>query len=207
MMKDRKDRKIHCMNSIAEVGTARFRRGYTLVDTPDEAAGILVRSAEMKDMSFPRELRAIARAGAGVNNIPVDRCTQQGIAVFNTPGANANSVKEIVIAGLLLASRDILGGSEWVRANADDAAVARDAEQAKKQFAGNEIMGKTLGVIGLGAVGVLVANAAVALGMTVYGYDPYLSIRSAWHLSPAVRHAAPATTSASTFPPRRRPGA
>ena len=189
MMKDRKDRKIHCMNSIAEVGTARFRRGYTLVDTPDEAAGILVRSAEMKDMSFPRELRAIARAGAGVNNIPVDRCTQQGIAVFNTPGANANSVKEIVIAGLLLASRDILGGSEWVRANADDAAVARDAEQAKKQFAGNEIMGKTLGVIGLGAVGVLVANAAVALGMTVYGYDPYLSIRSAWHLSPAVRHA------------------
>ena len=189
MMKDRKDRKIYCMNNIAEVGTARFREGYTLVDTPDEAAGILVRSAEMKDMAFPRELRAIARAGAGVNNIPIDRCTEQGIVVFNTPGANANSVKEIVIAGLLLASRDIVGGSEWVRANAEDAAVAKSAEKAKKQFAGNEILGKTIGVIGLGAVGVLVANAAVSLGMTVYGYDPYLSIRSAWHLSPAVRHA------------------
>ena len=188
-MKDRKDRKIYCMNNIAEVGTARFRKGYTLVDTPDEAAGILVRSAEMKDMAFPRELRAIARAGAGVNNIPIDRCTEQGIVVFNTPGANANSVKEIVIAGLLLASRDIVGGSEWVRANAEDAAVAKSAEKAKKQFAGNEILGKTIGVIGLGAVGVLVANAAVSLGMTVYGYDPYLSIRSAWHLSPAVRHA------------------
>ena len=189
MMKDRKDRKIYCMNNIAEVGTSRFRKGYTIIDTPEEAAGVLVRSAEMKDMAFPRELRAIARAGAGVNNIPIERCTQQGIVVFNTPGANANSVKEIVIAGLLLASRDILGGSEWVRANADDASVAKDAEKAKKQFAGNEIMGKTIGVIGLGAVGVLVANAAVSLGMTVYGYDPYLSINSAWHLSPAVRHA------------------
>lgn len=189
MMKDRKDRKIYCMNNIAEIGTNRFRKGYTIIDTPEEAAGILVRSAEMKDMTFPRELRAIARAGAGVNNIPIERCTEQGIVVFNTPGANANSVKEIVIAGLLLASRDIIGGAEWVRQNADDAAVAKDAEKAKKQFSGNEILGKTIGVIGLGAVGVLVANAAVRLGMNVYGYDPYLSINSAWHLSPAVHHA------------------
>ncbi len=189
MMKDRKDRKIYCMNNIAEIGTARFRKGYSIIETPDEAAGILVRSAEMKDMTFPRELRAIARAGAGVNNIPIDRCTGQGIVVFNTPGANANSVKEIVIAGLMLASRDIVGGAEWVRSNADEADIAKLAEKAKKQFSGNEILGKTIGVIGLGAVGVLVANAAVSLGMTVYGYDPYLSIRSAWHLSPSVRHA------------------
>ena len=172
MMKDRKNRKIYCLNNIAEIGTSRFRRGYTIVDAPEEAAGILVRSAEMKDMAFPRELRAIARAGAGVNNIPIDRCTEQGVVVFNTPGANANSVKEIVIAGLLLASRDILGGAEWTKANAEDISIGKDAEKAKKQFAGNEIMGKTLGVIGLGAVGVLVANAAVALGMQVYGYDP-----------------------------------
>ena len=189
MMKDRKDRKIYCMNNIAEIGTARFRKGYSIIETPDEAAGILVRSAEMKDMTFPRELRAIARAGAGVNNIPIERCTGQGIVVFNTPGANANSVKEIVIAGLMLASRDIVGGAEWVRSNADEADIAKLAEKAKKQFSGNEILGKTIGVIGLGAVGVLVANAAVSLGMTVYGYDPYLSIRSAWHLSPSVRHA------------------
>ena len=188
-MKGRKDRRIYCMNNIAEVGVSRFREGYTLTDAPAEAAGILVRSADMTDMAFPRELRAIARAGAGVNNIPVERCTQQGIVVFNTPGANANSVKEIVIAGLLLASRDILGGSEWVRENSGDIAIGKDAEKVKKEFAGNEIMGKTLGVIGLGAVGVLVANAAISLGMTVYGYDPYLSIQSAWHLSPMVRQA------------------
>lgn len=189
MMKDRKERKIYCLNNIAEIGTSRFRRGYTLADTPDEAAGILVRSAEMKDMAFPKELRAVARAGAGVNNIPIGRCTEQGVVVFNTPGANANSVKEIVVAGLLLASRDIIGGAEWVRENAGDISIGKDAEKAKKQFAGNEVMGKTLGVIGLGAVGVLVANAAISLGMKVYGYDPYLSIQSAWHLSPAVQQA------------------
>ncbi len=182
-----KDRKIYCLNEIAEVGTARFRKGYTLTDTIDEAAGVLVRSAEMKDMAFPPELRAIARAGAGVNNIPIERCSEQGIVVFNTPGANANSVKELVVAGLLLASRDIIGGSEWIRANLEDYTIGKDAEKVKKHFAGNEIMGKTLGVIGLGAVGVLVANAAVSLGMKVYGYDPYLSIRSAWHLSPMVK--------------------
>ena len=188
-MKERKDRRIYCMNNIAEIGVSRFRKGYTLTDAPAEAAGILVRSADMRDMTFPRELRAIARAGAGVNNIPIERCTQQGIVVFNTPGANANSVKEIVIAGLLLASRDIMGGGEWVRENSDDIAIGKDAEKVKKGFAGNEIMGKTLGVIGLGAVGVLVANAAISLGMTVYGYDPYLSIQSAWHLSPMVKQA------------------
>lgn len=184
-----KDRKIFCMNDIAEIGTSRFRKGYSLADSVEEAAGILVRSADMKDMRFPPELRAIARAGAGVNNIPIDRCTEQGIVVFNTPGANANSVKEIVVAGLLLASRDLLGGSEWVRENAEDINIDRDAEKIKKNFAGNEIMGKTLGVIGLGAVGVLVANAAISLGMKVYGYDPYLSIQSAWHLSPMVQQA------------------
>ena len=189
MMKGRKDRKIYCLNDIAGIGTSRFRKGYTLVDAPDEAAGILVRSADMKDMAFPKELRAIARAGAGVNNIPIDRCTEQGVVVFNTPGANANSVKEIVIAGLLLASRDIIGGAEWTKENAGDISIGKDAEKIKKHFAGNEIMGKTIGVIGLGAVGVLVANAAVTLGMTVYGYDPYLSIQSAWHLSPAVQQA------------------
>ena len=189
MMKDRKDRRIYCLNNIAEIGTSRFRKGYTIVDSPDEAAGILVRSADMKEMVFPKELRAIARAGAGVNNIPIDRCTQQGIVVFNTPGANANSVKEIVMAGLLLASRDIIGGAEWVHTNKEDNEIAKSAEKAKKQFAGNEILGKTLGVIGLGAVGVLVANAAVGLGMKVFGYDPYLSLQSAWHLSPAVQHA------------------
>ena len=189
MMKDRKDRRIYCLNNIAEIGTSRFRKGYTIVDSPDEAAGILVRSADMKEMVFPKELRAIARAGAGVNNIPIDRCTQQGIVVFNTPGANANSVKEIVMAGLLLASRDIIGGAEWVRTNKEDNEIAKSAEKAKKQFAGNEVLGKTLGVIGLGAVGVLVANAAVGLGMKVLGYDPYLSLQSAWHLSPAVQHA------------------
>ena len=188
-MKERKERKIFCLNDIAAIGTARFRPGYTLVNSAEEAAGILVRSADMKEMAFPRELRAIARAGAGVNNIPIDRCTEQGIVVFNTPGANANSVKEIVIAGLLLASRDILGGAGWTKENASDITIGKDAEKAKKRFAGNEVMGKTLGVIGLGAVGVLVANAAISLGMKVYGYDPYLSIQSAWHLSPAVQQA------------------
>lgn len=184
-----KDRRVFCLNNIAEIGTSRFRRGYELTDTVEEAAGILVRSADMTEMSFPPELRAIARAGAGVNNIPIDRCTAQGIVVFNTPGANANSVKELVVAGLLLASRDIIGGNEWIRENADDISIGKDAEKIKKHFAGNEIMGKTLGVIGLGAVGVLVANAAVSLGMKVFGYDPYLSIQSAWHLSPLVKQA------------------
>ena len=184
-----KDRKIYCLNNIAAVGTDRFRSGYTLVDSIDEAAGVLVRSADMKEMTFPAGLRAIARAGAGVNNIPLDRCAEEGIVVFNTPGANANSVKELVLCGMLLASRDITGGIALVKENADDENIAKTTEKAKKAFAGNELMGKTLGVIGLGAIGVLVANAAVSLGMKVYGFDPYLSVNSAWHLSPMVIHA------------------
>ena len=184
-----KDRKIYCMNNIAEVGTDQFRKGYTLTDNAEEAAGILVRSADMKEMKFPKGLRAIARAGAGVNNIPLERCAEEGIVVFNTPGANANSVKELVLAGLFLASRDIIGGAEWVKEHADDPEIAKSGEKAKKAFAGHEIAGKTLGIIGLGAIGVLVANDAVALGMNVYGYDPYLSMKSAWTLSSRVVHA------------------
>ncbi|MBR3311879.1 MAG: phosphoglycerate dehydrogenase [Solobacterium sp.] len=184
-----KERKIYCLNNIAKIGTDQFREGYTLTADMDDVAGILVRSANMKEMEFPSSLRAIARAGAGVNNIPLDRCAEEGIVVFNTPGANANSVKELVIAGLLLASRDIIGGNEWVRKNAGEPDIAKKAEKEKKAFAGHEIYGKTLGVIGLGAIGVLVANAAVNLGMKVYGYDPYLSVYSAWHLSPSVKQA------------------
>ena len=181
-----KDRKILCMNNIAEIGLSKFRKGYTLTDELEEAAGVLVRSADMKETIFPKDLRAIARAGAGVNNIPIERCTENGIVVFNTPGANANSVKELVICGMLLASRDISGGIEWVKDNKDDADIASKAEKAKKAFAGHELAGKTVGVIGLGAIGVLVANASIALGMKVYGYDPYLSVKAAWKLSPMV---------------------
>ena len=185
-----KDRKIYCLNNISPVGTGCFREGYTLIDTPNEAAGILVRSADMKEMQFPAELRAIARAGAGVNNIPIDRCSEEGIVVFNTPGANANAVKELVIAGLVLSARDVVGGADWVRANAEDENIKKDAEKAKKAFAGNEIKGKTLGVVGLGAIGAQVANTALDLGMTVYGYDPFLSVDAAWSLSREVRYAA-----------------
>ena len=182
-----KDRKIYCLNNISHVGTDAFREGYELTDNVDEAAGIMVRSAKMHDMEFPEGLRAIARAGAGVNNIPLDRCAEAGIVVFNTPGANANSVKELVIAGMLLASRDIIGGAKWVEDNADNPDVGKAAEKAKKAFAGNEIAGKTLGVVGLGAIGWRVANAAVALGMKVIGYDPFLSVNAALHLDPSVK--------------------
>ena len=184
-----KERKIFCLNNISPAGLAKFRKGYTITDDMNEAAGILVRSADMKSIDFPEGLRAIARAGAGVNNIPIDRCSESGVVVFNTPGANANSVKELVIAGLLLASRDIYGGISWVKENANDSDITKLAEKAKKNFAGHEIKGKTLGVIGLGAIGVQVANAAVSLGMNVIGYDPYLSLKSAWMLSPSVKHA------------------
>ena len=180
-----KDRKIFCLNNISEVGLRNFRPGYELTDTIDEAAGVLVRSADMKNMQFPPELRAIARAGAGVNNIPLDRCSEEGIVVFNTPGANANSVKELTIAGLLLAARDIIGGAIWVKDNADDENIGKAAEKAKKAFAGNELTNKKLGVIGLGAIGVQVANTAVDLHMDVLGYDPYLSVDAAWSLSRA----------------------
>ena len=184
-----KDRKIYCLNNIAKIGTDGFRSGYSLIDSMDEAAGVLVRSADMKEMTFPAGLRAIARAGAGVNNIPLDRCAEEGIVVFNTPGANANSVKELVLCGMLLAARDVAGGIAWVRENAGDENIAKTTEKAKKAFAGNELKSKTLGVIGLGAIGVLVANAAISLGMKVYGFDPYLSVNSAWNLSPMVIHA------------------
>ncbi|NWO22016.1 phosphoglycerate dehydrogenase [Oribacterium sp. oral taxon 102] len=185
-----KDREIFCLNNISRVGTGKFRRGYTLTDHIDNAAAVLVRSADMHELQLPSTLRAIGRAGAGVNNIPLESCAEQGIVVFNTPGANANAVKELVLAGLMAASRDFVGGNVWVRENAGDPDIKRTAEKAKKNFAGVEIKGKTLGVIGLGAIGVLVANAAAALGMEVYGYDPYLSVNSAWNLSHKVRHAA-----------------
>jgi len=183
-----KDRRIYCLNNISHLGTDRFREGYTFTDKIDDAQGILVRSADMHETELPKSLRAIARAGAGVNNIPLERCAEKGIVVFNTPGANANGVKELVVAGLMLASRDIAGGIEWIRENAADAAVAKDAEKAKKAFAGTEIKGKKLGVIGLGAIGVLVANTAWQLGMDVYGYDPYISVGAAWNLRTEIKH-------------------
>ena len=188
-MLEPKHRKISCLNNIAKIGLEKFRKGYEIIDNPDDAAGILVRSADMLSMNFSDGLRAIARAGAGVNNIPIEKCSENGIVVFNTPGANANSVKELVIAGLLLASRDIFGGIEWVRQNSNESEISKLTEKAKKKFSGHEILNRTLGVIGLGAIGVRVANAAVSLGMNVLGYDPYLSIKSAWTLSPMIKHA------------------
>ena len=181
--------KYHCLNPIADIGLNNFTEDYTKIDTAEGADALLVRSAVMHDMEFDKNLKAIGRAGAGVNNIPLDTCAKQGIVVFNTPGANANGVKELVIAGMLLASRDIIGGINWVQENEEDGNILKDAEKAKKQFAGCEIEGKKLGVIGLGAIGVLVANAAVHLGMEVYGYDPYLSVDAAWRLSRNIHHA------------------
>ncbi|MDE6404646.1 MAG: phosphoglycerate dehydrogenase [Lachnospiraceae bacterium] len=180
--------KYHCLNPIAQVGLEKFSGQYEKTENIGEADGILVRSAAMHDMELPENLLAIARAGAGVNNIPLDKCAEKGIVVFNTPGANANGVKELVIAGMLLASRDVAGGIEWVKANAADENIAKDAEKAKKNFAGTEIQGKKLGIIGLGAIGVKVANVAKHLGMEVYGYDPYVSVDAAWNLSRDVKH-------------------
>ncbi len=173
----------HCLNAISAVGLERFNENYTAADHMEDADAVLVRSASMHDMEFGKNLKAIARAGAGVNNIPLERCAEEGIVVFNTPGANANGVKELVIAGLLMASRDIVGGIDWVRAHEEDEDLAKAAEKAKKAFAGCELKGKKLGVIGLGAIGVLVANTAFHLGMEVYGYDPYMSVDAAWKLS------------------------
>ena len=179
--------KVCCLNPISSIGTDRFNEQYEMTDDLQQADAVLVRSASMHDLSFPASLAVIARAGAGVNNIPLDKCTQNGIVVFNTPGANANGVKELVIAGMLLAARDIDGGIAWVRENARDENIGKTMEKSKKQFAGSEIRGKTLGVIGLGAIGIEVANAAYGLGMDVIGYDPYLSVGSALRLSRAVR--------------------
>lgn len=179
---------IHCLNNISAQGADLLTSDYELTDNIEAAQGILVRSAGMLDMEFSENLLAIARAGAGVNNIPLERCAEEGIVVFNTPGANANAVKELVLCGMLLASRGIVGGIEWCKENAEDPAIGKTAEKAKKQFAGREIKGKTLGVIGLGAIGAEVANAALGLGMEVMGYDPFVSVNAAWKVLPAVQH-------------------
>lgn len=179
---------VNCLNNIAAVGLELFSDDYNTESSFEDAQAVLVRSAKMHDMELSDNLLAIARAGAGVNNIPLDKCADAGIVVFNTPGANANAVKEQVIAAMLLASRDLIGGNKWVADNKDNADITKDTEKAKKAFAGQEIKGKKLGVIGLGAIGQLVANAAIALGMEVYGYDPYLSVNAAWNLSSKVKH-------------------
>lgn len=180
--------KYNCLNPIAAVGLNNFTNKYEKTDNYNDADVVLVRSAAMHDMELPDNLKAIARAGAGVNNIPLDKCAEKGIVVFNTPGANANGVKELVIAGLMMASRDIVGGINWVQSIKEEAGVNKLVEKGKKKFAGREIQGKKLGVIGLGAIGVLVANAANRLGMTVYGCDPFISVDSAWNLSRDIIH-------------------
>lgn len=178
------------LNKIAAVGTDRLGTSYTVSDTCEAPDAVLVRSASMHDMDMPETLLTIARAGAGTNNIPVDKCAEEGIVVFNTPGANANAVKELVIAGLFLASRNVIGGIEWAKTlKGNGAEVGKMVEKGKSQFVGPEIMGKKLGVIGLGAIGILVANAAKSLGMEVYGYDPYISVDSAWKLKNSIYHA------------------
>ena len=178
----------HCLNPIAEKGLGLFDEEYKKSEDLQECDAVLVRSAKMHDMELPESVKVIARAGAGVNNIPVKDCAEKGVVVFNTPGANANGVKELVLAGMLLASRDIVGGIEWVAKEKDQEDIDKLAEKQKKQFAGCEIMGKKLGIIGLGAIGAMVANAASALGMEVYGYDPYISIDAAWNLSRTIKH-------------------
>lgn len=180
--------KIQLLNKIAKIGTDRFPADYVCTEDGADATAIMVRSAAMHDMQFPASVRAIARAGAGVNNIPVERCAEEGIVVFNTPGANANGVKELAIAALMLASRDIVGGVNWAATLTED--VAKQVEKGKSKFAGVEIAGKKLGVIGLGAIGGMLANAATALGMTVVGCDPFLSVEAAWRLDSRIQKAA-----------------
>jgi len=181
-------KKIHCLNPIAACGTDLFPADYEMTDNKAEADAFLVRSASMHEMELPEGLLAVGRAGAGVNNIPLDECAKAGVVVFNTPGANANGVKELVLAGMFLASRDIVGGIKWCQDNAEDENIAKTTEKSKKAFAGWELKGKKLGVIGLGAIGAEVANAATHLGMEVYGYDPYISVNAAWRLSRNVKH-------------------
>lgn len=178
--------QVHYLNKISDKGTALWTQDYRITSQADQAEAILVRSAAMHEMAFGKDLVAIARAGAGVNNIPLERCAQEGIVVFNTPGANANGVKELAICGMLLGSRDVIGGVNWVKSIKDEGNVSKKVEKGKSQFAGNEIMGKSLGVIGLGAIGGPLANAAVGLGMKVYGFDPYISIDAAWHLDSSI---------------------
>ena len=172
-----------CLKPIAAIGLNNFTDGYEKTDNFADAQAVLVRSASMHDSELSDNLLAVARAGAGYNNIPVDKCADKGIVVFNTPGANANGVKELFVAGMLLAARDINGGIEWVKENKDNPNISKDMEKAKKQFAGTELMGKKIGVIGLGAIGVLVANVANRMKMEVYGVDPYLSVKNALSLS------------------------
>ena len=180
--------KAYCLNNISKVALAGLKAPDVIVDDIKDADSILVRSADMHEMELDKNILAVARAGAGVNNIPLDKYAEAGVVVFNTPGANANAVKELVLAGMLLASRDIIGGNNWIKENADNANVGKDAEKAKKAFAGNEIYGKKIAVLGLGAIGILVANACVDLGMKVVGYDPYLSIDNALKLSKKVAY-------------------
>ena len=180
---------IKTYNVIAQEGLDELPADMYTVNKSTKPDALLIRSQDMHKTPFGTSVLAIARAGAGVNNIPLERCAGEGIVVFNTPGANANGVKELVIAGMLLASRDIIGGINWVQENEEDGNIAKDTEKAKKAFAGCELDGKKLGVIGLGAIGVLVANAAVSLGMDVYGYDPYVSVDSAWNLNRSIHHA------------------
>ena len=177
-----------CLNAISPVGLGRFTKDYQKAEDIKQADAVLVRSANMHEMDLPENILAIARAGAGVNNIPLEDCARKGVVVFNTPGANANGVKEMVFAGMLLAARDLVGGINWVSSQTGNENVAKETEKIKKQFAGSELYGKKLGIIGLGAIGVRVANAAVHLGMDVYGYDPYISVDAAWNLSRSIRH-------------------
>ena len=172
----------HYLNKISDKGTALWTEEFTKTEEIDKAEAIVVRSAAMHDMTFSPELKAVARAGAGVNNIPLDRCAEEGIVVFNTPGANANAVVELALCGMLLGSRDVIGGINWVQTIKDTTDIGKQVEKGKSQFAGHEIAGKSLGVIGLGAIGGPLANAAIKLGMTVYGCDPFISIDAAWHL-------------------------
>ena len=181
-------KKIHCLNPIAACGTDLFPADYEMTDNKAEADAFLVRSASMHEMELPEGLLAVGRAGAGVNNIPLDECAKAGVVVFNTPGANANGVKELVLAGMFLASRDIVGGIKWCQDNAEDENIAKTTEKSKKAFAGWELKGKKLGVIGLGAIGAEVANAATHLGMEVYGYDPYISVNAALEAGKVARY-------------------
>lgn len=178
----------HCLNAISNVGLEVFDENYTKVENMEDADAVLVRSAAMHEMELGKNLKVIARAGAGVNNIPLTKCADHGVVVFNTPGANANAVKELVVAGMFLASRDIIGGANWVQSERMNEDIAKLTEKEKKRFAGHELYGKKLGVIGLGAIGVQVANTAIHLGMDVYGYDPYISVKAAWSLSKHINH-------------------
>ena len=180
--------KYTCLNPIAGVGLDLLTEDYKKTDALEDAQAVLVRSASMHELELPKTLEAVARAGADVNNIPLEECAKKGIVVFNTPGANANGVKELVFAGMLLAARDVVGGINWCMSEKDNADIAKAAEKQKKNFAGTELAGKKLGVIGLGAIGIKVANTARHFGMEVYGYDPYISVNAAWNLSRDVKH-------------------